>query len=523
MSYEVVVVGAGLGGLTAAALLAARGVSVCVVERESYAGGCVAAVEKFGYTFEPTAGLYRGFGAGGIIERVFAELPVEPPEARKVFPAYTVRTADGAQVRVGSEDEGEADADLCLAFPECAGLAVGFFRELSRVAEARRGRERTPISSRHEPPRRRFSLFGKRRDAREEEEGDALLAAARGQTVAGRLEGAPARFRRFVDAQLQLFALCAGEECSVATAAEVFAHARRAHYAIEGGAAALADALVESVRRSGGTVRFDTTALRLAEPAHLSATGVVLLSGETVRATRAVVSNLTAWDTYGKLARAAPSGSDERARLKALRGWGAYLVLFGVDEEAASRLPSTRVVALADAGDDAEAGESATFDPTRDLFALNVAPAWDARAPAGKRAATLAAFADSAEWFAYHEDEEEHEAQDSRALEFWWGRLHAALPELGAGAEVIETLTPRGYYERTRRRLGAVWGVARTREVVYGDVFDHLPRPPNLHLVGDTAAGANGVASVAEHALEVADEIAPPRKKTMKEERGTMK
>lgn len=516
MDYEVVVVGAGLGGLTTAALLAARGVSVCVVERESTAGGCVADVEKFGYRFEPTAGLYAGFGEGEIVERVFAELPVEPPEARKIFPAYTVRTARGAQVRTGCEDEGEFDADLCAAFPECAGLAVDFFRELARIAETRRERARRPVSSRHATPRRRLYLFGKRHDSREEED-DALLDAARVQTVAERLGGAPARFRRFVDAQLQLFALCAGEECSLATAAEVFAHARRANYAIRGGAAALADALAGSIRRCGGTVRFDTTALRLAEGANFSATGVVLLSGETLRATRAVVSNLTAWDTYGKLARAAPPDPDERARLKALRGWGAYLVFFGVDEEAAARLPSTRVVALAEAGD-VETGldESSTFDPTRDLFALNVAPAWDARAPAGKRAATLAAFADSSEWFAYHEDEEEHEAQDARALEFWWERLHAALPELGAGAEVVETLTPRGYYERTRRRLGAAWGAARTREAA--GAFGSLTHLPNLFLVGDTAAEANGVASVAEDALAVADRIAPP-KKAMKSER----
>ena len=75
MTYEVVVVGAGLGGLTTAALLAARGVSVCVLEKESRAGGCAGGFEKFGYRFETTAGLYSGWGEGDTHARVFAELP----------------------------------------------------------------------------------------------------------------------------------------------------------------------------------------------------------------------------------------------------------------------------------------------------------------------------------------------------------------------------------------------------------------------------------------------------------------
>ena len=37
MTHEVVVVGGGFGGLTVAALLAARGVDVCLLERESRA------------------------------------------------------------------------------------------------------------------------------------------------------------------------------------------------------------------------------------------------------------------------------------------------------------------------------------------------------------------------------------------------------------------------------------------------------------------------------------------------------
>jgi phytoene dehydrogenase-like protein len=504
MTHEVVVVGAGLGGLTAAALLAARGVSVCVVERESRGGGCAAAFEKFGYSFEPTAGLYAGWGTDEIFARVFAELNAAPPEARRVSPAYAVRMPGGAQVRVGGADAGEFDEEMRLAFPECAAFAAGFYRELDALDATLRGwtRERArPLASR--------SIFSKLKTvARRESGGEARSLLARGaheETVARSLADASPRFRRFVDSQLQLFTLRASGQCSRAEAARALTIARRGLYSIRGGAQALADALAESIKQSGGALRFDATALRLSYDSAGAAVGVDLLSGETLRATRAVVSNLTVWDTYGKLVGASRTPPDVRARIKTLRGWGAYLVFLGLEEAAAARLPAERVLAVTDFDEGEE------FDPVRASLALNCAPAWDARAPGGRRAATVSTFADASEWFAYHEDESEHESQDSRALEFWWGRLHAALPELGDACEVIETLTPRGYYELTRRRLGAVWGATSADGLSRAGAHPYRTHLPNLLMVGDTVSDSAGIDSVARTALAAANVIAPRR------------
>ena len=84
--YDVVVVGSGIGGLTVAALLSARGMNVCLLERQSQVGGCIARVEFSGHDFEPGMGLYTSFGPGGVYEKVFAWLPVDPP-AKSAFPA----------------------------------------------------------------------------------------------------------------------------------------------------------------------------------------------------------------------------------------------------------------------------------------------------------------------------------------------------------------------------------------------------------------------------------------------------
>src|ERR1044072_8313023 len=97
-------------------------------------------------------------------------------------------------------------------------------------------------------------------------------------------------------------------------------------YAIRGGASGLADKLTESIRESGGTFRFNAPVLRLAYDEAGRAVGVVLLRRKRVEATRAVISNLTIWDTYGKLAGPGRTPESVRKRIKPLRGWGAYLL-----------------------------------------------------------------------------------------------------------------------------------------------------------------------------------------------------
>jgi len=243
--------------------------------------------------------------------------------------------------------------------------------------------------------------------------------------------------------------------------------------------------------------------LRLAYDGSGRAVGVDLLSGERVHASRAIVSNLTVWDTYGKLVGLDRTPPQMRHRLKLLRGWGAYLLYAGMDEEAARRLQADRLLVLTNWQD----GQS--YAPQSAQFAFAATPQWDLRAPAGKRAVTIRTFTEAEDWFQYHESEAEHEMQDQRALEGWWAKVHAALPELGSGIEVIETATPRTYYELTRRKLGMVGGVGQAPETSGVNSVGHSTSISNLFVVGDTTFPGAGIATVTQGALICANEIKP--------------
>lgn len=460
MNHEVVVVGGGIGGLTAAALLAARGVDVCLFERQSRGGGCVANFEHLGYKFEPTAGLYSGWEPAGIYEKIFSELQIEPPKVQALSPAYLVRLPDGTEVAVAVSEK-QFEDDLRQAFPECAEPAIAFYRRLVESNDPDRASART-ATSRH-------------------------------------FANCSLRFRRFIDVQLQTLTQCTSDRLSLVDAARALRLPHRGLWTIQGGAQALADALAESFKKSGGTLRMNAPVLRFAYGSDGRPMGVDLLSGERVLATHAIISNLTIWDTYGKLIGLARTPASVSSQLKRLRGWGAYLLFLSMDQAAAQRLKANRMVVLTDW----QEGQNYLPDQTQFIFAI--AP--DAgRAPEGKLAVTVSTFTDAEDWFTFHEDGSAHEQKDQATLELVWTRLHAAMPELGDSVEVIETATPQTFYETTRRKFGMVGGLCSSRvSFVSEDSFRTIF--PNVFLVGDTVSSSPGLSGISESAKAIAEVI----------------
>jgi len=445
-AYDVVVVGAGIGGLTVAALLAARGVNVCVLERQSQVGGCVARVEFSGHEFEPGMGIYTSFGEGEVFARIVDQLPVDGLGVRAVSRPYVVRLEDGTDVRLLPGDA--FFAELSARFPECADKAIEFYRQPSVEALARTSE----------------------------------------------------RFRSFIDTQLRGFLHRSLDQCSSVALQYALARPRGPLYEIQGGPAALAERLAESIKQSGSTVRLNTPVLRLAYDSTGAAVGVDLLNGEQIVAKRAIVSNLTIWDTYGKLVGLNRTPPEIKKLLNTLHGSGAYVVYAAIEEAAIPRLPSQRMlVATASTVQPAAAAQPNSDDVQfREAFT-------EVTVAIHGRAVTLKSATDVNDWFTYHASEEDFEESDQAALERFWAKLHAAVPELGGDIEVIETANARTYYDSTRRKLGMVLG-CQSREIPVTETS-----LPNLFLASDTVSLTPDVAAVAESAVSLAEHLTTNR------------
>ena len=116
MIRRVVIIGAGMGGLTAALRLAQQGLTVRIIEARQQAGGLASAFEKDGFVFD--AGPYILLDRPGL-EWAFHSLGLELSEyvtLRRIDDVYEVRSTQDATVHFYTDEERTA-AGIDAAWP----------------------------------------------------------------------------------------------------------------------------------------------------------------------------------------------------------------------------------------------------------------------------------------------------------------------------------------------------------------------------------------------------------------------
>lgn len=279
---DTVVVGAGIAGLTAGAMLAKAGMDVLVVEAADHPGGCVRAFSRGGYDWDPAVHLVLDPPHW---RRLLDHLGVGD-EVRFLEAPYLYRAVAGdlaISAPFGREQYIEAHAELCgAAADEVRGfltLCADTHRTLHDMIFRRGGLSALARLMEERPDVMRYRM------ATAAEVMDVLLTDPEARaliSVPGLYLGLPPSKLAF-SAFSQL----------------LFAHAADGAAYVEGGAQAVVNALCNALRRGGGRLLTGRSVDRVLLDEGRAA-GVALAGGEQIEAA-AVISTTDPYETFDRL------------------------------------------------------------------------------------------------------------------------------------------------------------------------------------------------------------------------------
>lgn len=503
---DVVVVGAGIAGLTAAALLAREGLTVELLEAHQQSGGCAGTFRRGPYTFDVGATQVAGLEPGGSHQRLLAHFAMAVPQATPLDPACVVDLADGQPpVRIWRDPERWA-AERELQFP-----GSGRFWQLCAVLHqanwAFAGRD--PVL----PPRSLWDLGRLLPALRPANLASGLLAAA---SVADLLAltgcGDDPRLRRFLDLQLRLYSQEPAERTAALYGATVLAmgQAPLGLWHVQGSMQVLSQQLEQALAAGGGQLRLRHRVKALQrnnEPGGGPGRAGWRLQGEqpggagkgqefSLSATNVVLA-IPVQSLPALLGQQLPAGY--RSRIENLSDPSGALVFYGAIERALlpANCPSHLQLDWADPGT---------------LF-VSVSHEGDGRAPVGLATVIASVFTPAKPWFgleptAYDQAKAEALAAMQRGLE----SLLGISPEQWRHAELA---TPRGFERWTGRPFGFVGGLGQhpSRFGPFG-LASRTPLP-GLWLCGDSIHPGEGTAAVGLSALMACRQLLAERGQTL--------
>ncbi|MDJ0678544.1 MAG: C-3',4' desaturase CrtD [Xenococcaceae cyanobacterium MO_167.B52] len=497
---RVVVVGAGIGGLTAGALLAKHGYEVVIYDQAIVPGGCASTFKRRGFTFDVGATQVAGLEPGGIHHRIFSELGIDLPPTTYCDPACAVfLPGETEPIRVW-RDRKKWQEERQRQFPG----SEPFWNLLNKLFTASwQFQSRDPVL----PPRNLWDCWQ-------------LLSAVRLDTLitvpftlmtvgdALRLYGlgGDKRLKTFLDMQLKLYSQVDADNTALLYAATALAvsQAPQGLFHLEGSMQVLSDRLVAGLEKYGGKLYMRHTVEEI-KSENGKVTGVKVCNNKTgethIEAADQVVANVTVQNLVKLSQPNSSSWQRYHQRINKLpEASGAFVIYLGVTQEAIPLDCPPHLQFLYD--------YEGIIGENNSLF-VSVSKPDDGRAPTGKATIIASSFTNVGMWW-------KGTAEDYDILKQQY--TQEAIAKLGTyfnlNSDTIihqETATPRTFAKYTAREEGIVGGVGQ-RISTFGP-FGIANRTPikSLWLVGDSTHPGEGTAGVSYSALTVVRQIEAQR------------
>ncbi|MBM3163638.1 MAG: amine oxidase [Chlorobi bacterium] len=477
---NIVIVGSGIGGLAAGALLAGKGAPVTVLEAVGYPGGCAATFSEKGYRFDAGATVGCGFHAGGPMDELGRELGI-------VWPVEALPVAWQYRHDQLSLDLDRSKAAVLERFPH----SYAFWKE---QAELSRLLWKLASGGLSWPPRSLADLSSLLRKGVTGFPGTTRLLPFATKTAGDWLDahglGNDGEFQRFIDAQLLISVQTTSRHASAINAAIALDLPSSGAWHIHGGIGRIAELLAGSIEKNGGAVLFGERVIRI-DSVRRQVVGVETASGSAFAADM-VLANLTP-DSLALLLDI-PAGSPFLQQKEPPPEWSAFMLYLGMDA-GASDPDGVRHLQIT--------GHSGDLGEGNSIFVSFSSPGETGRAPEGLLAVTVSTHTLPEPWFAAHERSRAEYLQRKsdytvRVLDL----MASQLPGVRDAIRFLDAATPVTWQRYTGRHRGFVGGYPQTSLF---DVRGPATGFDNMLLVGDSIFPGQSLPGVVTGARRVVE------------------
>ncbi|MFQ5861652.1 MAG: phytoene desaturase family protein [Candidatus Brocadiales bacterium] len=454
--YDVIIIGAGIGGLVSGAFLARRGKKTLVVEQHNLPGGYCTSFKRKGFIFDSAVHHIGGCSKYSIVGRCLKELGIEleffrlDPMDSLIFPSFSVDIP---------ADIENYKSFLQKRYPAEKGSISNFFDDFIRLYRAIINEsDGSPTLERH-----KGLTYGAMLDSFfDDPELKTVLAGQWGYL------GSPAR-----------------EVSSIGMCQMLINYLRDGAYYPRGGTQNFANAFARSLRDSGGDLLLSSRVEEIFLKNN-RVTGVELDGGEELSA-EYVVSNIDARQTFFDLIKE----EIDRTYLDRVRGMkespSYFLLYLGLGPE----------VDLSDF-------RRGFYHSPNDQWKYISAPTKvdQSLAPEGRQEITVVATIEEK-----YDDIKDWKGLKDRLTKCTIRYLENLVPNLTRHIEVVEAATPKTLERYTLNSRGAAYGWAVTLEQTGPGRLGNKAPVENLYLAGHWTNPGPGVCAVVSSGWRVANMI----------------